>query len=466
MPNWRKKLTGQEAPMDINQFWDRLEPQLPPQRKRRALWWWLLPAGLLIAGGLFWWGSPIKHTGDMGDAVDRALIQQPSTGSDEATSGYRKSSTTGSSGEEAGRETRGTDDHSVQEGPAPQGPSTKSGPEEKISRPARSGTEALTKDGPLEGQTGTKTFREKTPGAEERTIVSKEDPVGSSALLSERSLDEIRAVQLLPSLHIGLLNSVPPVLKDILFDLATAEPAAPGWTWALTASGGPGKGFRSLQARKEDDADWMAKRKQTERLLESWQVRMMGEVVSPWGVYLEAGLQWTRQNERFDWSRDSVSWAWGPATGVLVDGQGGFQPWQDTAWASYTLRREVRHYNRISTVELPVGLGYARSMGNWSIRAGGGLMINLQQSSSGRSLLPQNWPGYWDDEADLALKRRLGLGYYGQIRVGRALLPGLEAFVQPTWSAYPEDRQTGDRFSLRYGHLHLQTGIRWRLSNH
>ena len=51
--DWRKKLTDQQAPMDVDRFWAQLEPQLPPQRKRRAFWWWMLPVGLLVAGGLF-----------------------------------------------------------------------------------------------------------------------------------------------------------------------------------------------------------------------------------------------------------------------------------------------------------------------------------------------------------------------------------------------------------------------------
>ena len=45
---WRKKLEEREAPMDVHQFWDKLEPQLPQQKKRRILAWWIWPAGLLI----------------------------------------------------------------------------------------------------------------------------------------------------------------------------------------------------------------------------------------------------------------------------------------------------------------------------------------------------------------------------------------------------------------------------------
>ena len=466
MPNWRKKLTGQEAPMDVDQFWDRLEPKLPPQRKRRALWWWLLPVSLLLAGGLFWWGSHRTGADDMGDSADRALIQEHSNGHDESTAGSRKPSMILPPGEEEVEGIMGSDDHLVQQSVDLRSPSGESGPDEKIAEPDRSRTKALSTDSPLQDDKWAGIFMELPVDTRSTPVVSAGETVGSPALGTGRTLDGIGTTRILPSLQIGLLSAGLPVLDDIVFNLASAKPTAPGWTWALTASGGPGMGIRTIQAVQDQDAGWIDARQQSEKGLESWQVRMMGEVVSPWGVYLEAGLQWTHQNERFDWSKDSVSWAWGPATGVLVDGQGGSQPWQDTAWSSYTLLREVRHYNRISTVELPIGLGFAHKMGAWSIHAGGGLMINLQQSFSGRSLLPQNWPGYWDDEAELTLKGQLGLGYYGQIRVGRALLSGLEVFVQPTWSAYSGDRQAGDRFSLHYAHVHLQTGIRWRLSNH
>ena len=52
-------------------------------------------------------------------------------------------------------------------------------------------------------------------------------------------------------------------------------------------------------------------------------------------------------------------------------------------------------------------------------------MISLRQSFSGRSLLPQGGPGYWGAKKEtLALRSRIGLGYYGQIGWDDGCFPG------------------------------------------
>ncbi|HRW74720.1 MAG: hypothetical protein H6568_04305 [Lewinellaceae bacterium] len=467
--DWRKKLTDQQAPMDVDRFWAQLEPQLPPQRKRRAFWWWMLPVGLLVAGGLFWWSGQQTELADESHVGHGAFIpshsaitdeQPPVEGSGVSSEIPTTSEVAGSGSADQGSPRRSSS-HSLQRSGS--GAQLSSGQENDghLHTVSTMGPESHSHDHVEENNRD-------NPLETRRQSFPTDEPNGlSETVIPMPARQEIQQVMTLPAVLIGELAYRPPALQEAVIERSLAAPVRSGWEWALVASGGPGMGIRSLQAERVEDADWIADRKRTERLLESWQVRLMGEVVTPQGVYLEAGLQWTRQNERLDWSKDSTSWTWGPATGFLVDDQGGSQPWQDSAaWSSYSLRREVRHYNRISTIEVPIGLGYEHRLGVWSIRAGGGLMINLRQSFSGRSLLPQGWPGYWEQEEDLALRSRIGLGYYGQIRVGRRLLPGLEMFVQPTWSAYPGDRQEGDQFRLKYDHIHLQTGIRWRLSNH
>lgn len=467
--DWRKKLTDQQAPMDVDRFWAQLEPQLPPQRKRRVFWWWMLPVGLLVAGGLFWWGAQQTELADVSHVGHRAIMPGQSASADEQSSqeGSAVSSEIPTTTEVAGYGSadQGSQHHSSSRSLQPLG----SGAQLSSGQENDGHLYTISTMSPEHHPDGLGEENNRDNLLEtRRQSFPTDEPNGlSETVIPMPARQEIQQVMTLPAVPIGELAYRPPALQEAVIERSPAAPVRSGWAWALVASGGPGMGIRSMQEERADNADWIADRKRTERLLESWQVRLMGEVVTPQGVYLETGLQWTCQNERLDWSKDSTSWSWGPATGFLVDDQGGSQPWQDSAaWSSYSLRREVRHYNRISTIEVPIGLGYQHHLGAWSIRAGGGLMINLRQSFSGRSLLPQGRPGYWEQAEDLALRSRIGLGYYGQIRVGRRLLPGLEVFVQPTWSAYPGDRQEGNQFRLTYDHIHLQTGIRWRLSNH
>ena len=468
-PNWRQKLTDQEAPMDIHRFWDQLEPRLPRQRRRRLLWLWLLPVGLLLAGGVYWWNSSGKKKGSDLAIQPLSSIQEPvakpygeSMPEASVTGNHPKLKTSEDNlaGRHADQEkntsastTSQVDQTDMAGHPRVRKRDTRKQNTDVLSENRQPPLERLTdlsEPGLLSANQANKTQTEPE--------VASDDSGTGKLHLSDLS------VGLLSLRSINLLATDQPALPENARGPQVKLPANPRWTWAVTAGGGPGIGIRSIRATDQGNSNWISEREKTEKLLESWQVRVMGEVVSPAGFYLEAGLQWTRQNERFDWSTDSLSWTWGPAAGFLIDDQGGKQPWQDTTWSSYNLHRQVRHYNQISTIDLPIGIGYERRMGDWSFRVGGGLMINLNQTSSGRSLHPAGWPGYWENEPVFALKQNIGMGYYGQLRISRVLFADLDLYLQPGWSAYPGHRQMDDRFTLRYDHIHLLAGIRWRLS--
>ena len=159
-----------------------------------------------------------------------------------------------------------------------------------------------------------------------------------------------------------------------------------------------------------------------------------------------------------------MNWAWGLGEGLLVDPNGGTQPWSDSTWNSYSVTRTIRHYNRISTLEIPLGVGHQISLGRWAARASVGALFNLSQSTSGRSIHEEQWPVYWGDPFGPKLKTKLGIGAYGSAQLSYRFTNAMSVFAQPAFTFYPGDRQEGGSYSLKYHQANLLVGLRWNLN--
>ncbi len=462
--DWQKKLEEQKAPLDVQQFWNKLEPQLPPQKKRRILAWWLWPTLLLFGagvattfyvtnGGVTYSNSePFKvenkeQTKEVLTEQDIRELQKQDLGGSPAEIELTKG--TSSAGKNKGTlsDVNKTLEFFSQSKKMPlEGQVQKADQLFHDLAKEESGIATMENRKMAQSQ-----IRMDLPTKENGNNQNYSDRVhrqGVSMLpQGKRQFLSIESVSLLP----GFMASTPP-------------PAGKAWTWAISLAGGPGVGLRQLTSSDPASQSWIEQRNLEERVLESWQIRGMAEVVHPSGWLLETGLQWTRQNERLDWSQDSMNWAWGLGEGLLVDPNGGTQPWSDSTWNSYSLTRTVRHYNQISTLELPIGAGYQINRGRWSVRATVGALINLRQTASGRSIHKAQWPVYWEGPFGPKLKTKLGIGAYGNAQLSYQLQSKMSAFIQPSFTFYPDDRQVGSTYSLKYNQANLLVGLRWNLN--
>ena len=455
--NWQKKLTEQEDPLDIQQFWDKLEPQLPPQKKQRKGAWWIWPSLALIGLGLSVLFALLpKQKEEMAASISSNPVVQNIDGRPDSqiNSDVNYSSTQELSRQpnnQTGNATTPKDQRNI---------ANRRNETNRKSIDHSTGQKNSFDDihPPLNSASKHQQTAQSTSGKVVQSVPfvqgSEYQKLGKGNSVSELPLSvdarHESVVDALPSRDIQMINIIPGNWspKGILLENQNTKT---GWQWALSLSGGPGFGLRQLSSTDPGFTEWIDQRRDQETVLESWQVRGMVEVVSPGGFVVETGLQWSRQNERLDWSRDSSVWEWGQADGLLVDQNGGSTPWSDTAWQSFTLTRTVRHYNKISTLEIPIGVGYQLNNRRWSLRATGGILINLNQRASGVSIHPDGWPVQWQSTNNLKLANHLGLGYYGHLRFAYDLFDKVSVFIQPSYSAYPGDRQTGNSYSLKYG---------------
>ncbi len=461
---WRKKLSEQEAPLDIQQFWNNLEPQLPPQKKRRKMAWWIWPALLFIGIGLaaLYYSTTSTEEEPQADLINTNQEQKADLPSIEENTNDLSDNRT-----EASISSTYTGNADDPGGQMEHGPAEKSGKQESMAQPKKA-----IQDPP-----------ENNADRPSGGIVHNEDLMSQAQSLQlaqqhkpqpDHSTDPSRGMHtsygrvaesflsLLPEMEIWLLDMAPVTLTSAAL-ITSPSIAPPAWTWAISLAAGPGVGFRRLTSDDPASQAWIRQRNREESILESWQIRGMVEVLHSRGWLVETGIQWTRQNERLNWSKDSLNWAWGIGEGFLIDEGGGSQPWSDTTWNSRTLTRTVRHYNQMTTLEIPVGGGYQIHRGRWSARASIGALFNLRQWASGRSIHAAQWPVYWGDPGGSQLKSRLGIGAYGHARLSYRFLDEMNIFVQPSYTLYPGDRQEGSTYTLKYNQANLLLGLRWNL---
>ncbi len=468
--DWQNKLKSEETPMDIQQFWNQLEPKLPPQKKQRKGAWWFWSA--LVAVGL---GvailSVLLPTGQddlVDDLVLNPVEQKVEARTELPMNGDLNSAATPEFSIKSNSQIEATSAQNNHVNNSKNNPTTTSESVDRtdVQNRVSGRIKPLTNARNNESQVAMSQSENEIQGTpvvqgpeNQKKVTDNRVPELSHLLNTDQQI----ALVILPRRDIQLTEFIPDSWspKHIL---PGGQNKKPVWQWAIALSGGPGIGIRKLSSKDLAYDGWIEQRRDQESVLESWQVRAMVEVVSPGGFVVEGGLQWSRQNERLDWSRDSSVWEWGQAEGFLVDQNGGTQPWADTAWQSFTLTRTIRHYNKISTLEIPIGLGYQWSTGRWSVRATGGVLINLNQRVSGASIHQDEWPVQWQSTTDTKLLTHLGLGYYGHLRFAYGLRDRINVFIQPTYSSYPGDRQEATSYSLKYGQANFQIGLQWRLN--
>lgn len=94
-------------------------------------------------------------------------------------------------------------------------------------------------------------------------------------------------------------------------------------------------------------------------------------------LYLSTGVAYQRSNSQFNLVQtwDTTMVHPNVSTGELIAAQA---------------IRTIRHRNQLSSLVLPVSLGYQRELGRWGIGAQGGLALNFLQSQSGKAVNANN----------------------------------------------------------------------------
>jgi len=123
---------------------------------------------------------------------------------------------------------------------------------------------------------------------------------------------------------------------------------------------------------------------------------------------------------------------------------------------------ESRHY-RLSTVNLPVALGYNMYFRGFDIGFEGGVNFNLTTYSSGH-IIGQEEIAYIPVKESQFFKKRLGLSYFGGISINKNISPWCDIFISPRISVYPEGfNSSNNQISQMYTVFGLYSGIIYKI---
>lgn len=95
-------------------------------------------------------------------------------------------------------------------------------------------------------------------------------------------------------------------------------------------------------------------------------------------------------------------------------------------------RHKYRHYNKISSVDIPIILSYEKPYNNWIFGIEGGIFFNLTQAFEGHVAGPDKIPvAMGDDVLPYKYLTQVGIGFYGGFIISYALKHGWEIGIHP-----------------------------------
>lgn len=472
---WRNALDRHPSPLDTDRFWQSLEPRLPQRRrkKRWPVWWSFLLAGILLVAGWMLTSrdigldsatasleeipSPVKATGQA--PVDAQIPDSGSSADREAGVPDAGSGMTTSRSGEGEPSSRATGEF----GPGPGGTPHTS----PVSGMPVSSTERIRETETSE-QEGTPAIRPsslpmalgETPGEPPtQHALSLSAPEGEPAASMVHKQEKMTG---LPTLLNGVEGAFPVTGAGQPLPL---QRVFHSWQWFVDVVGGAGFPSRDFKAVTQEGAAIVADRRSKETTLLSWSAGADVRWYSPSGIFLQSGIRYHEIRERYDWQGTETRYSWEYAEGGLWSGGEITQSWADSTWVARHLTRTVRHYNRVATWDVPVLLGYRHVWGTWSGDVALGAQFNLSQKVDGRSSGTDGRPAYWNEDAALMYRPRLGWGAVLQGRLAWYPRLGYGVFIQPVWQWLPDSRtdpnMTG--YKTRYHMFYLQSGISIRL---
>ncbi|MBK7425996.1 MAG: hypothetical protein IPI60_02640 [Saprospiraceae bacterium] len=372
--DWRERLDQNEAPMDTGKFWDSIESKIPDaqaDKKKRRFFFWLLV--FLLGSGVTVGGIIFMKTQNKTTDLAAITLQKPDISAiNEKENSLNKSENGESEKLEASSAEKITSNNtsvaslnhkrSDQNLQNQTNYSTKNKsipiPKSDIAKPGEvmqdtQNANSTYAENDIKHKAITPTLENtlNTDSEYQNTLMSSEK--SSSGIYSE-SLDYLPArASELASKPNWSLGSMPTF--DNIQKIKTKNS---GWQYWMDLSYGLGMAQNSLSTSDPIIQSYLDNRAMHESKLESRMAVWENKLVHPSGFYVSTGLRYQSRITRFDWSREETKLEWKLADGFVEDAQGNQIAIRDSAWQQYRELREIRQHNTISTLDIPLNLGY------------------------------------------------------------------------------------------------------------
>lgn len=476
--DWRERLDQNEAPMDTGKFWDSLESKIPAKqsdKKRRRFLFWMLV--FIIGSGVTIGGILLMRTENQ--QVELANRELQVTTFDKLEEKMRSNNISEKFAD-------GTQDETATAEIITQNHSSF-----VSSNHNRSEENLQNKKKFIEGSKAITSLKAQASMTNELMNVSQ----NASSSIAENNLKVITVapeleynqnpdvekqnVSKTADISKALKNSVSldylPTLKIALISELKRDPASmpafdnfqkiklkkSGWQYWMDLSYGIGIGQHSFSTSDPIIQSYLDNRSNHETTLESRLAAWENRLIHPSGFYVAAGLRYQSHFTRFDWSKEETKLEWKLADGFVQDAQGNQIAIRDSAWQQYHELREIQHHNAISTLDIPLNIGYIIRKNRFSVEVAAGITANITQYTSGKQLNMDAQPVQWNATEELTFKKfSTGFGASAMVRASWYPTEYVGVFIQPSFHKDFSNRMiSGAGYQHRIDFLNIQAGV-------
>ncbi len=481
--DWRDRLDQNESPMDMGMFWNSLESKIPVQnpgkKKRRFLFWLLF---LLIGSGFI--GTIIIFNKPKGKIAGQTE-QQKNAGVTEA----RESSLSPIETQHAADEIPTSDATAVISQNQSSSAATAAGDSvhkaltkyqsENISSVTKTANTSDKKTGNNSNDTQIEETASSGNASPIKEVVSenKQDQVfgienqniekNAMSTAHELAQNSMAAMEYLPTLSGELYRELNWNMGYVpTFDHAPKlNQEKSGWQYWMDLSYGIGMAQHAFKTSDPLTQSYLGNRSKYESTLESRLAVWENRLIHPSGFYVSSGLRYQTHITRFDWSKEEVKIEWKLADGFVQDAQGNQIAIRDSAWQQYREMREIRQHNTISSLDIPLNVGYIIRKKQFSIEIAAGVTANISQYTSGKQLNFQEQPVKWNATEELTYKKsNTGFGASAMFRASWYPTEYLGVFIQPSFHTDFSNRMnSGAGYEHKIDFVNIQAGVAFLL---
>ncbi len=506
--NAKHRLSKHQSQMDVDAFWNQLEPKLPKDKSRPKFIIWILLAGILLCSGVLGWyfferskqqkaaehsaeyplqaNNPVNdknvieqseelnskeikdHSSALNDAdaenmKDKDLVlnlknnHQANSNDDQRASKSNLNSKNTVTKVKVRDQKNGKSQSSrqIEMGDIKQNESST-----PIQRELY--TDYLTKNFVLKPQS-----QSSVPGDEERSTNIPETVNEQSKAKNGNSInDQIETSYFINNLLL-IFQSIK--FKDLFEDVdLTSVPDVDEFKLAVPAkknhikltlmpSIGIGWYSKDLSYSGTDDlAKYINVRKQAETNLEEW---LFGVNVnlSCGQMGLLTGIEYVRRNEKFNYASSKTENLFG-TTEIRVETKDSFNLILGTGWHGSTQIRKVVHHNSIQQWNVPLGLNYLFNLHGLQMTVGAGALFSIANQINGKTLDHGLNIAEWNRSPDLLYKSNLGVGWFSEVNLSVPVFTILQFNTGLRVQEYPSSYLNGP-LSLRYRSYLINTRI-------
>ena len=444
MENFEKqaaaRLRNHPSPVDTDRLWAGIEAELRPKKRRPLLIWWFAAsgAGAVLAGLFFMFSGKTAPAKPAAPALPQPVA---------ATSGTP--APLAAQAPTPGQQTQPKTQPQAT-APQPANASPKTANTLIFSTKARP-TPSLP---PSESTAPQPVFSEKTAAAQPKfwADFAQLPMPGGAPVASENT----------PSIQPG--HVAPPEGKCYSFNGGGLRLRP-----YLSVYGGGHLPMRKLEAKDPEFEAAAAQRGQTETVLEAVSAGGALGLHLTRNIFVEAGAEWQRVTERFDWSRTTRDTLGKFVTvGFLINAPGDTTFYTDSVDIVRTTTLRKQTFNRYTFVNVPLAVGYAwQPKARLGLFARAGISLNVAFRQRGELLDNQGEPQRFDSQAAAPghpFRPKIGLAPFAAAGLRYGLGPRLDLFGEARYQQHLTDVTTyAHPIRQRYSLLGLQVGAKWRL---